>query len=398
MYIFKQFWLFHVLSPDDQAGAIDLTDDADTAPVIDDSHAPPLNDVDDNDDDIMSMVSDIVDKSDDTPLSDDADYVDDDSQSAKDESEAEELDEENEDQEGAAEDAEDDANPGHEWPEHMADWTDEQRDAFEALPEDAQQYLANPGQLVENIRSDFRKQYEPLMQQLQPLMDTISNPQTANYLARRQHELGVSQDKVIARALYADSVLAHGASTQDRHQFAHQLLEAYGINPIEMVLSMHGGNGEDPPPDYRTHDMQQQIANERWAREQAERQAAQYQQQQLTQNVEAFARETDQNGQPLRPLMTNNAVRASMAQFLRSGQARNLDEAYHYAAQPLMHEIQQRSEALARQQAKQANDKRQASVRRSARAAPVRSRTAAKGGQTQETGDLRDIVASIINA
>ncbi len=282
-----------------------------------------------------------------------------------------------------------------ELPEHMAEWSEDQLAAYEALPDEAKAYLSDPQGVVkyveENVRSQMQQQYEPMLQQLEPIMQVLQDTQTSDYLARRQHELGMSQEDIISRVLQTDAFLTYAPNTQARHQAAMQLLQSYGIDPVEMVLGAEGGG-----QNYQQNDLQQQLAAERWQRERMQMQMQQQVGQQTQQNVEAFASQVGSDGQPLRPMMGNPSVRASMGHLIASGQAHSLDHAYQMAVAPLEAEISQRAQYLAQQQAAQAAQSRQKAVRRSARARPVRVNTAQHGG-TKDGQTIEDIVGGVVS-
>lgn len=278
-------------------------------------------------------------------------------------------------------------------PEHLAEWTDEQREALAKLPESVQQFLRDPQQLLQQIEGQIADQVRPFVEQWKPFQEAFAEPAVNAYLERRQADLKQPAHAIVANVLQADAFLTYSTNTAQKLAYAADLLRSYGLDPLD-VATIH-----DPQfqRDFAQDDLQAQLSNERWQRQRMETQATHQSRGQLSERVAQFAAETGADGQPLRPLMRSEAVRATMGSLLQSGRATSLEDAYRMAAEPIEAEIESRSRARAAQQAKADAERRRQAVQKAARARPTRVNTNAQGtSKTNESLDdiLNDVVSS----
>lgn len=257
---------------------------------------------------------------------------------------------------------------------HFAGWKPDQRERFNALPPDVQEFVmarqaesqAFYDRKLAEI-NDWKKSAEPTMaavQEVEPFARSIGT--TPGDLLKSYAAI----DYNLRYAPYAEKVKLFG-----------QIAKEYGIpfaqpEPDPYADPMQP-NGQAYPV---IHDLQSQVR-------QLQAQLQQYQQfneslsqQRVNSQIEAFAAEQNADGTPKYPYF--ETVKAAMGQLLSGGKASTLLEAYQLAVKPLEDRIQ--AELTARQ--KQAAEKQAQAVARAKKAAPIRSAGVTSGGQTKGGG------------
>lgn len=257
---------------------------------------------------------------------------------------------------------------------HFAGWKPDQRERFNALPPDVQEFvMARQAEsqafydrkLAES--TDWKKNAEPVMaavQEVEPFARSI----------------GTTPGDLLKSYAAIDYQLRY-ASYQDKVQLFGQIAKEYGIPFAQPETDPYADplqpNGQAYPV---IHDLQSQIRQLTAQVQQYQTQHQSLTQQQLTSQIESFKTATDANGQALYPHF--DVVRPAMGQLLAEGKASSLEDAYKQAVKPLEDRIQ--AELAARQKAAQA--KQAEAVARAKKASPVRTSGIHPGGQTKSGG------------
>jgi hypothetical protein len=187
-----------------------------------------------------------------------------------------------------------------------------------------------------------------------------------DYLTQIAPTIGQTPEGMINAILQAEYRLRNG-SPAEKHQAFAQLAQSYGIDPAALAGGQIPAAQQQHTQAYNP-ELQQVNAKlqemERW-RSQVQEQQELYSSQQ---QIDAFAKEIDEKGQPKNPRFEQ--VKTVMASFLQSGMADNLQEAYALAVQPYAALDQEQASRQA-----QTEKERQASLEKAKKAAPVKSST-----------------------
>ena len=257
---------------------------------------------------------------------------------------------------------------------HFAGWKPEQRERFNALPPDVQEFVM--GRQAESQAfydrklaetTDWKKNAEPVMravQDVEPFAKSIGT--TPGDLLKSYAAI----DYQLRYAKYADKVQLFG-----------QIAREYGIPFAQPEPDPYADPLQPTGQAYPViHDLQSQIAQLTTQVQQYQQQHQSLTQQQLSSQIEGFASATDANGQALYPHF--DVVRPAMGQLLAEGKASSLEDAYKLAVKPLEDRIQ--AELTARQKA--AQQKQAEAVARAKKASPVRTSGMQPGGQSKSGG------------
>lgn len=257
---------------------------------------------------------------------------------------------------------------------HFRGWSPEQRQAFQALPPEAQKVALEVVKGRDAFYTERLTEYDqavrataPLVNAVQPHLDRIRTV-TQDPSAYVAHVLEV--DRKLQFAPYAEKV-----------QLLSQLAQNIGVpfaqpQPEPFVDPLQPG-GEAYPVihDLRTQQqqLQQQVAQYRAQIEAAHNQ-------QTTAAIQSFAAEKAPDGQPKYPHF--DRVRTVMGQMMASGQAQTLAEAYTLAVKPINDAVA--AELAARQKAADAAQK--AVIEKAKKARPIRSTGMSPGGAVRSAG------------
>lgn len=257
---------------------------------------------------------------------------------------------------------------------HFRGWSPEQRQAFQALPPEAQKIALDVVKGRDAYYSERITEYDqavktvaPLVNAVQPHLDRIRTV-TDDPSAYVAHVLNI--DHRLQFAPYAEKV-----------ELLTQLAQKIGVpfqspQPDPFTDPLQPG-GEVYPV---VHDLKSQLQQLQHQVHQYQNQGLAAQQQQVSATIQAFASEKAPDGQPKYPHFER--VKAVMGQLLDKGEVTTLADAYTKAVQPINDAVQ--AELAARQKAADAAQK--AALEKAKKARPVRSTGMSPGGQTRSTG------------
>lgn len=253
--------------------------------------------------------------------------------------------------------------PAIEAPTHF---TAEQKAQFANLPPDAQRYLVDTEKAREaeytrrsQEAAEYRRTADPLVQAISPHRE---------YLDQIAPLTGQTPEGMIGGLVQTERLLRTGSPAQKQQAFA-QIAQVYGIDLAALAGGQIPAAPQQPYQAYNPELLQvtaklQEM--ERWRSQIQEQQELYISQQQ----IDAFAKETDEKGQPKNPRFEQ--VKTVMASFLQSGMADNLQEAYALAVQPYAAFDQE----LASRKASAENEQK-AAIEKAKKAASVKSSTGA---------------------
>lgn len=264
---------------------------------------------------------------------------------------------------------------GPKWTDgHFAGWKPEQRERFNALPPDVQEFVM--GRQAESQAfydrklaetTDWKKNAEPVMQAVQEVEPFARS-------------IGTTPGDLLKSYAAIDYQLRYAKYT-DKVQLFGQIAREYGIPFAQPEPDPYADPLQPTGQAYPViHDLQSKVRQLEAQVQTYQQQHTSLSQQQVASQIEAFAAATNADGTPSYPHF--DVVKASMGQMLASGQASTLQEAYQLAAKPL----EDRIAAGVEQRAKAAQAKQAEAVARAKKAAPVRSSGMSPGGTTKGGG------------
>jgi len=192
-------------------------------------------------------------------------------------------------------------------------WSEESRQKFDALPEEAKHLVLEQ---AKNSQADFTRKAQELAEHRKataPLKGVLD--QWGPYLQQR----GATPEQAFNALMQAEYVLRTGTPAQKRQALA-QLQADYGI-------SDEGAEDEYSDPELASlkgmiENLQSKVDQSQFAQTNAQLAAA-------TQTVERFKAETDDKGQPTHPYFDD--VEGTMTALIESGEAKDLQQAYDMA-------------------------------------------------------------------
>lgn len=249
-----------------------------------------------------------------------------------------------------------------------AHYTAEQKAAFATLPREAQEYWVRTEKEREADFTRRSQEAAELKRTVAPIAEAVAPYQ--QYLQQIAPSVGQTPAQMINSILAAEYALRTGDPQTKAATFA-QLAQAYGIN----LAAFTGGQMPAQHQPQVMHDpriLQKIQEHDRILAEQKREQELQVSHKQ----IDAFAQEKDEAGQPKHPYF--DRVRHVMASIVQSGQADNLADAYKLATEPIRDVIDK--EIKARQTA--AEKERTEALERAKKAAPVKTSSGVtpKGG------------------
>jgi hypothetical protein len=260
--------------------------------------------------------------------------------------------------------------------EPPARWTAEEKAKFATWPRDVQIAVAERNKAIEadytrktQEAAEIRKNAEPWLNAVQPFQE---------YLSQVAPSLGLHPQDLVGRVLQAEYILRTGDPQQKFTAF-QQLAYEYGVNLADLA------GGQYVQPDPTITNLRQELAELRQWRTQFESQQQQQQTEQVSLQIDAFAKAKDEAGRPRYPHFER--VRGIMGQMMAQGEALTMEDAYQKATAPIQEAIAE--ELRTRQQA--VETQRKEAVSKAERASPVRSSGSQPGGQTKGT-DLDSIL------
>lgn len=204
--------------------------------------------------------------------------------------------------------------PAVEAPQH---WAAVDKERFAKLPPDGQQFLLDRHKAMEG-------DYTRRMQEIAPLRKSVEQWQP--YL----QQLGATPEQAFQALISAEYTLRQGTPEQ-KQQALQQLAQDYGIT-LGQTAQPAADEYVDPQVAALKQELEQ-IKAWKTSRDQAEHQMRQQQQERETQTlqrqIEDFATAKDEAGAPAHPHF--EAVKATMAALIGSGQAPDLKAAYDMA-------------------------------------------------------------------
>lgn len=259
--------------------------------------------------------------------------------------------------------------------EPPAHFTAEQKAEFAKLAPEAKNYVSQ----IEKAReaeytrrsqehAEFKRNAEPLLQAVQPF---------DQYLRQIAPQVGQSPAQMISSILATEYRLRN-APPVERYQAFAQLAQSYGIDLANFASGQIPAQHQPTQQPYTDPRILNDLeATKRALAEiQREREATAY-----TQQINAFASEKDEQGQPKYPYFEK--VRHVMASIIQSGQADNLSDAYKLSVEPMRELIDK--EIAAKKSAVEAEQK--AALEKAKKAAPVKTSSGAiPKGSTQAKG------------
>lgn len=257
---------------------------------------------------------------------------------------------------------------------HFRGWSPEQREAFKALPPEAQKIALD---VVKGRDEFYGKQltdYDqalratvPLVNAVQPHLDRIQQV-TQDPSAYVAHVLNI--DYKLQYAPFAEKV-------QLFTQLAHQSGVPFAPPQPDPFTDPLTPGGEAYPV---VHDLKTKV-------QQLESQLAQYQrqqetleQQQTAHAISSFASQANADGSPKYPFFRQ--VKGTMGELLTSGRAQTMEEAYAVAVKPIEEQIAAKAAASARA----AEAAQKAALEKARKVRHVRTSGVAPGGKTKSGG------------
>lgn len=259
---------------------------------------------------------------------------------------------------------------------HFRGWAPEKRAAFEKLPPEAQ---AVTMEITKDLQAEFTRkttEFSEWKKTVEPVLSTLF----------KEQDLFASQglNPIQAFQGYAniERTLTYG-NYADKIGLISKICETYGI-PFQAPQ-------EADPYQAALHDQNAAVARERAKTTQLESRLNSYEQQQLSQTIQAFASATNADGTPAHPHF--EAVKPAMSALLTGGKAQTLEEAYAMAVKPIEDLIAARA-AEARQKVEA---ERNAALEKAKRAAPVKTSNAMPSGKAKASG-IDAIISSALDS
>jgi len=266
---------------------------------------------------------------------------------------------------------------------HFRGWSPEQRAKFDGLPPEAQDVVLA---LKRDTDAHYTRKLEDAAhakKQLEPVAQVLN--ETADIFAAQ------GMDPVQAVQGYAniERVLTFG-KFQEKLELIGKICQHYGI-PFAPQQHLEQMDQNSVQNFAALHDRDAEIARVKAENARTQRDLQSYQSQQLAQQVEQFQRATNPDGSPAHPHF--EMVKATMGSFLAAGRARNLDEAYALASEP----INKAFEAKEAQVRATAERQRQEAVDRAKKAAPVKASSASPSGRSAGPKGLDAVLQSALD-
>jgi hypothetical protein len=268
---------------------------------------------------------------------------------------------------------------------HFRGWSSDERARFNSLTKDAQDFvLARQKSLEGNYNrklteaGEFRKSVEPLASVTQ---------EHADYFA----SLGAAPHEAIRNMVQVSRVLDQGTYAQ-KVQILQQLAHNYGLPfALQQAEDPHAPGGQRYAEIY---DQRAELANTRAELERIRRAQEEASQHHYVSTVQAFASQTDAQGQPKYPFFEQ--VRGTMAQLMHKAAEQEtgltLEQAYAQASAPIQAAIEaERSRVKAETERVQRE-----AAEKARRASPVRTSPAAPNGRTAP-GSLNDLISGALD-
>jgi hypothetical protein len=272
-------------------------------------------------------------------------------------------------------------------PKHISapkTWPKEQREAFEALPEDQQSFMLKREKERDAAFTRKTSELAEQRKEAQSVLDVVKPYET------QMRANGIQPEEYIARLMTYDQALR-----QNPKQTIEHLAQHYGVN----LKSNESGVDQQPlyqePVDPQYQQLQQQLDEQgKYLRSMQEsQQNAQYSE--LVGKVEGFANEKSSSGELKHPHFEK--LRERMGRLVNAGEAKDLKQAYNMALrldEDLYKEaIQSERKAVATKE----EERRKVAVEKAKRAKPSSSGSPPRGSVKQSGLDdlLRDSIASI---
>lgn len=236
--------------------------------------------------------------------------------------EASEDDQEGEEQ---AEEGEDELEPI----EPPANWPEEIREAFGAIPPQLQHWYVNTAR---HMQADYTRKTQAIAQEKQQIqraqanyaeLDRITAPYEQQWALN-----GMSKPQAISQLIALSNF-----ATNDPKGFIQYFANLRGVdlqqlNEQQEYVDPQVAALRQPLAEVQARLNQLQEQNTAWQQQQ---QYQQYQSafQSVNASIDDFARRTGQDGKPLYPHL--NEVMGEMADLIETGRARSMDEAYRHA-------------------------------------------------------------------
>lgn len=266
---------------------------------------------------------------------------------------------------------------------HFRGWSPDQRAKFDALPPEAQDVVLA---LKRDTDAHYTRKLEDAAQtrkQLEPVSNLLN--EHADIFAAQ----GMSPTEAIQGYANIERVLTFGKFAE-KVDLIGQICKRYGI-PFAPQQQLEALDPYEAQNFAALHDRDAELARVRADNARIQRDLQTYQQQQLTQQVEAFSRATNPDGSMAHPLF--ETVKGHMGALLATRKANTLDEAYALATEPITRALEER-EAKARADAER---QRQEAVDRAKKAAPVKASSAQPSGRTSAPKGLDAVLASALD-
>lgn len=245
------------------------------------------------------------------------------------------------------------------------DWPDEWAEEFRKLPDEGRQVLLNA---YRNQQADYTRKTQEIAEIRKAIPDEM----------KQQLQLkGVSEGQYIQSLTAADRYLR-----QSPKEAIEYLANSYGVD-----LKQFADDGSDDDlADPEVSRLRNEVTELRTQLQQRDQREQQSQQATVNQQVQQFAEERDESGNPKHPHF--ETVKPHMGALLSSGAAESLSDAYEQAiwARPDL-----RQELLAQQQREQ-QEKAEASRKKKASRAKKAATPAGSGTtatETEQPDDLR---------
>ena len=258
---------------------------------------------------------------------------------------------------------------------HFVGWTPEQRQHFQTLSPEHQQFMMDR---VQGTQAHFQRQNAELNEYK---AKTERLAKVASDVAEYAQGIGTTPDELLASYAQADYQLRY-LPYEEKIKFFAGLAKHYGIPYAMPEIDDYADPAQPGGQAYPiVHDLQRTVNQLQSKLSVYEQRQSQNEAQAAQSYLQTFASTKNDDGSPKYPLF--EMVRPAMYQLMKTNQEMSVEDAYKHAVAPI-------EGYFAKAQTSQQKAQRQA-IEKAKKAAPVRSSGIAPGGSTK-SGNLDDII------
>ena len=272
-------------------------------------------------------------------------------------------------------------------PKHISaptTWPKEQREAFESLPDDQQEFMLKRERERDAAFTRKTSELAEQRKEAQSVLDVVK-PYEAQMRAN-----GIQPQEYIARLMTYDQALR-----QNPKQALDYLAQHYGVTQQSSDTGAGQQTSYEEPADPQYQQLQQQINQQAQYLRSMEQSQQDAQYNQLVTKVEDFANEKDSNGDLKFPHFEK--LRERMGRLVTSGETTDLQQAYNMALRLDDGLYKQTLASERKAVANKEEERRKAAVQKAKRAKPSSSGAPPRGSvkQSDLDGLLRDSISTM---